>query len=126
MKARLSTKMTQVVSHIRSCREFVRLNVATPEDQLVAALDPDTVTLEQYKAVVPKWFATLGPGCDGCGLTFEAVVVVGQEPDWDSSTARLCKGCLDQAHAMLCAHDPTGVTVKAEYKQRLSDLREVT
>lgn len=41
------------------------------------------------------------PGsCGGCGTTCDKVVVVGEKPDYDSHTARLCKDCvLEALHA---------------------------
>lgn len=35
--------------------------------------------------------------CDECRGLFEEVVEVGQEPDYESATARICKGCLTMA-----------------------------
>lgn len=35
--------------------------------------------------------------CDECDGKFEEVVQVGQPPDYESSTAELCEGCLNKA-----------------------------
>jgi len=37
------------------------------------------------------------PDCDECGATVDAVVEVGETPDYESSTANICKGCLFKA-----------------------------
>ena len=41
--------------------------------------------------------------CDGCGQEVAEVVKVGQEPDYESSTAELCRACLLEALAALDA-----------------------
>ena len=45
--------------------------------------------------------------CHGCGRSVAAVARVGEEPDYESSTARLCRDCLLAALALL----PEGVEV---------------
>lgn len=35
--------------------------------------------------------------CDECEGQFDAVIEVGQEPDYESSTAKLCEGCVQYA-----------------------------
>lgn len=47
------------------------------------------------------------PTCHGCGRSVAAVARVGEEPDYESSTARLCRDCLLAALALL----PEGVEV---------------
>lgn len=39
--------------------------------------------------------------CDECNKAFEQVVQVGDEPDYESSTAKMCKGCLKAALKLL-------------------------
>ena len=41
-----------------------------------------------------SWTATV---CDECGVKNVDVVEVGQEPDYESRTAHICKGCLSKA-----------------------------
>lgn len=38
--------------------------------------------------------------CDECGKEVDAVVMLGQEPDHDSSTAYICKKCLISARKL--------------------------
>jgi hypothetical protein len=35
--------------------------------------------------------------CDECALEYDSVVQVGETPDYESSTAKLCVGCLEKA-----------------------------
>ena len=41
--------------------------------------------------------------CDACGEVVDRVVTVGEEPDYESSTATLCRTCLVEALAVLDA-----------------------
>jgi len=43
----------------------------------------------------PTW--TDVPTCDECGQSKDAVVRVGEEPDYESSTAFVCRDCLSEA-----------------------------
>ena len=64
--------------------------------RLGAAPSPDDVD----KAIGNKSWTSV-PACDSCcqeGL--EAVVEVGQTPDYDSATARLCEDCILAAAAL--------------------------
>ncbi len=38
--------------------------------------------------------------CDECKQSSDAIVCVGEEPDYDSSTAWLCRACVEKALAM--------------------------
>jgi len=42
-----------------------------------------------------SWTAV--PDCDECGKSFSIVVTIGEEPDYESSTADICKNCLKKA-----------------------------
>ena len=35
--------------------------------------------------------------CDECGASVESIVRLGEEPDYESNTARVCLGCLTKA-----------------------------
>lgn len=39
----------------------------------------------------------VGLVCNGCGEESDRIVQVGEEPDYESRTARLCAKCLDEA-----------------------------
>ncbi len=39
--------------------------------------------------------------CDGCDTETDEVVIVGQEQNYDSSTASLCKKCIAEAYQLL-------------------------
>ena len=39
--------------------------------------------------------------CDECDSSCERVVYVGEEPDYESSTAKLCIGCVYKAYSLL-------------------------
>lgn len=45
--------------------------------------------------------------CNGCGERVCAVVTVGEEPDYESSTTNLCKACLLAALALFDETPPT-------------------
>lgn len=42
--------------------------------------------------------------CDECGAEQECVIEIGQEPDYESSTAHVCLDCLQSAVALLAPH----------------------
>ena len=56
-------------------------------------LDLETCSAEDVNAAIGNnsWTHI---DCDGCGQDVGAAVTVGQEPDYESSTATLCKSCL--------------------------------
>jgi hypothetical protein len=70
--------------------------------QAAAAAGPVSVDEADRIWAVPGWD---GPGrylleCNGCGERVRAVVTVGEEPDYESSTTNLCKACLLTALAL--------------------------
>lgn len=61
------------------------------------ALDGETATAEEVNAIIGNklWTRLV---CDECGREdADAVLVVGEEPDYDSCTASLCRSCVQQA-----------------------------
>lgn len=62
----------------------------------LAALDGETATAAEIEAIVgnASW---VGLTCDDCGKHVEAIVQLGQEPDYDSSTANVCDDCIRKA-----------------------------
>ena len=58
--------------------------------------DPDDVD-----KVIGNGSWTTTPHCDECGVENVPVVCVGEEPDYDSSTACLCSGCVVDAFTLL-------------------------
>lgn len=66
----------------------------------LAALDPERATPADVEAVIgnPSW-TNVGE-CDECGKAVKALVEVGQDPGYDSSTARICKRCATKALAL--------------------------
>lgn len=61
------------------------------------------VALDKLKATTEDVVAIVGNGswtrtaCDECGADVDAVVQLGQEPDYESSTAMVCEACLRSA-----------------------------
>jgi len=55
-------------------------------------LDIEKATVEDVAQIIGNysWTRLI---CDECGEDVPAVVLVGQEPDYDSSTVYLCKSC---------------------------------
>lgn len=67
----------------------------------LAALDAETATAADVAAIIGNdtW---CGPStCNECGAVVEVAVQVGEEPDYESSTATLCFACVDQALALM-------------------------
>lgn len=64
-----------------------------------AALDPETATAEDISALMKqKWEAFIR--CDECKENAPFAVEVGEQPDYESATARLCISCLKKALVM--------------------------
>jgi len=55
-------------------------------------LDTEKATIEDVAQIIgnDSWTRLI---CDECGEAVQAVVMVGQEPDYDSATVYLCKSC---------------------------------
>jgi len=62
------------------------------------ALGP-TPSPKAVNAVIGNKSWTEVPNCNGCGKKVRAVVLVGEEPDYESSSAHLCKRCVVAALA---------------------------
>jgi hypothetical protein len=72
-------------------------------EALGADPDPDTVD----RIIGNSW--TRVPSCDECGRdNLSAVVQLGEEPDYESSTANICPDCLTRA-LVLVAQVPAGL-----------------
>jgi len=61
------------------------------------APDPDAVD-----AIIGNGSWTSVPECNECKTDVEAVVRIGDEPDYESSTAWVCEDCLKKALALIC------------------------
>ena len=64
----------------------------------IAALDPERATLKDVNTILDPdtwWVEALE--CDECGELVEAIVQLGDEPGYESSTANVCIGCLRKA-----------------------------
>ena len=53
-------------------------------------------TPQEVAAIIGNDSWTRVEDCDDCGMDESAVVMVGQEPDYDSATAYLCKLCVEK------------------------------
>lgn len=49
--------------------------------------------------------------CDECGSHVEAVIEVGEEPDYESCTAHLCMPCVYKAYDMIISDERKGPTI---------------
>lgn len=81
----------------------------TPSEDRLAILKrlealPSTALPEDVAAVIgnSSWTELR---CHECGLRVERVVQVGEEPDYESSTASLCVPCLGLARALADGSD---------------------
>ena len=67
----------------------------------LAALDAKTATAADVAAIIgnDSW---VGPQkCHECGAVVDVAVQVGEEPDYESSTATLCLACVEKALALM-------------------------
>ena len=54
----------------------------------------DKPTAKQVNSIIPGWASVY---CHECDKEVDAVVQIGQEPDYESATASVCQGCLSNA-----------------------------
>lgn len=62
-------------------------------------LDKETATAADVAAIIgnESWTHLT---CDECGKDADAVLTVGQEPDYESHTASLCRSCVERASSI--------------------------
>jgi hypothetical protein len=75
---------------------------AIPKKEIAAmldAIDAETATPEDIAAIIgnESWTRLT---CDECGKDTDAVLTVGQEPDYESHTASLCRSCVERASSI--------------------------
>lgn len=90
-------------------RQYSRMDVFAPDFQIIPINEPpttagaivkqleafgDTITFEQAESVLPGW-STLQ--CDECKRQVDSVIRVGDDPDYESNTAYLCRDCITKA-----------------------------
>lgn len=68
----------------------------------LAALDVESATAADVNAIVGGWITI---SCDACDEVVEEAVQVGQEPDYESNTATLCRTCCAAAFALFPANE---------------------
>lgn len=68
------------------------------------AIDGNTATEKQVVEIIGNGSWT-GLMCNECGCGPDAVIQVGEEPDYESATASLCPTCVEKA-ALLLARRP--------------------
>lgn len=63
------------------------------------ALDKETATPADVAEIIgnESWTRLT---CDECGKDTDSVLTVGQEPDYESHTASLCRSCVEQASSI--------------------------
>lgn len=61
----------------------------------------DKIELSDLEKIVGQKYVNYGVICDSCDNVVGKVVMVGQKPDYDSSTAKLCIDCARKALKML-------------------------
>lgn len=57
------------------------------------ALDPETASVADY-GHMQSW---VEQSCDECGLNFDTLIRIGDEPDYEMRWQDLCAGCLQAA-----------------------------
>lgn len=70
-----------------------------PIAEKLDALDKETATAADVAAIIgnESWTRLT---CDECGKDTDAVLTVGQEPDYESHTASLCRSCVERAYSI--------------------------
>jgi hypothetical protein len=63
----------------------------------LSALNKEAATAAEVSQIVGNASWTEVPTCDECGERSHVLVEIGQEPDYESSTATICVTCLHQA-----------------------------
>ena len=66
-------------------------------------------TADEYARVIGNTSKCCETRCDECGVESWNVVQLGEEPDYESATARVCLGCLRKAVALLEGGDCAGM-----------------
>jgi hypothetical protein len=69
----------------------------------VSALDPETATVEDVASAIGfvGWITEME--CNECLRIVDLVVELGEEPDYESRTARICVACLTKA--LIAVHE---------------------
>ena len=64
------------------------------------ALNTETATAKEISDIIgnDSWVKRL---CSECGCYKTPVIEVGEEPDYESSTATLCRPCLEKAYSLM-------------------------
>jgi hypothetical protein len=63
-------------------------------------IDKETATAKDLKEIIGNDSWTQVERCNECGARALEVVRVGEEPDYESNTAYLCKPCIEKALAL--------------------------
>jgi hypothetical protein len=63
-------------------------------------LNLNTTTAEEVNAIIGN-DAWTSCECDECKQKVQKIIMVGEEPDYESRTAFLCKDCLSKAFSMM-------------------------
>lgn len=107
MEARIVTEWTKMREHIEGAPAWLK-TYGVPGTKLYAAVEslialesPTPETAIACYAAVPGHEGRYLSRCDGCEQDVPVAVAVGEEPDWESSTAMLCPDCARAAVAAI-------------------------
>ena len=64
-------------------------------------LDPESATAADVENIIGNPYWTARRDCDECGEPSDTVVQLGQEPDYEGATAKICGSCLVYAIQLL-------------------------
>lgn len=64
------------------------------------ALDPNAATAKDVAEIIGNRAWAGADQCDECKQEKDVLIELGQEPDYESSTAKVCEDCLRKALAM--------------------------
>lgn len=79
----------------------------------LAKLDADSVSVDVVNELIGNGFWTYLQ-CDECSSYVTAIVELGQEPDWESNTARICSVCIEKAFSLFKPRDWQHTTVTGD------------
>ena len=86
----------------RGVKHYSQLDHGEVIDQLAKLCEP--INPDEVDRIIGNKSWTSVPSCDECNADdLHAVVEIGQEPDYESSTARICHACITSATIRLAA-----------------------
>ena len=77
----------------------------TETTEKLKKLNVETATAMDVEAIIGNNSWCCPSTCDECGLDYDVVVKVGENPDYEGTTINLCEGCIKKALALISKGD---------------------